>query len=146
MSKRVYTDIRLLLKNAGANVLPTYETLDAFRKERRSYVKELEDPFKGVKFDYEQCMKLSTVQLIRSLDLPLFNLNEVNLFVHDGLDGSGGHSIFNQKGCVETNNIIMYMFRIEKMKDLNDNIIYENSSHASSTACRPLMLLMGRNS
>ena len=144
MSKRVYTDIRLLLKNAGANVLPTYETLDAFRKERRPYVQELEEPFKGVKFDYEQCLKLSTVQLIRSLDLPLFNLNEVNLFIHDGLDGSGGHSIFNQKGCTETNNIIMYMFRIEKMKDLNNNIIYETSSHASSTACRPLMLLMGK--
>ena len=27
--------------------------------------------------------------------------------LHDGLDGSGGHSIFNQKGSEETNNIII---------------------------------------
>ena len=41
MTKRVYTEIRLLLKEAGADVLPTYENLDTFRKEHRPDVKEL---------------------------------------------------------------------------------------------------------
>ena len=64
--------------------------------------------------------------------------------LHDGLDGSGGHSIFNQQGSAETNNIIMFMFRVENLKTVNGEIIWENPSHASSSSCRPVMLLMGK--
>ena len=64
--------------------------------------------------------------------------------IHDGLDGSGGHSIFNQKGSIDTNNIIMYMFRIENLKTDNDEMLWENPSHASSSSCRPVMLMTGK--
>ena len=145
MSKRVYTDVRILLKNAGADVLPTYKKLDEFRKQRRPEVVKLDIPYHGVRFDYLKCLEITTSQLCRSIALPAFkNLREIKLVLHDGLDGSGGHSIFNQAGSQETNNIIMYMFRIEMMKDTSDNIIWENPSHASPLSCRPVMLLMGK--
>ena len=64
--------------------------------------------------------------------------------IHDGLDGSGGHSIFNQKGSSETNNLIMYMFRVANLKTARGEVLWENPSHASSSSCRPVMLLMGK--
>ena len=145
MTKRIYTEIRLLLKGAGADVLPPYDQLDRFRKEHRPEVLQLQQPHEGVKFPYEEALKLSTMQLLKSIDPPLLHdLSEVHLTVHDGLDGSGGHSIFNQKGNIETNNIIMYMFRIENIKSANGQLVWENPSHASSLSCRPVMLLMGK--
>ena len=143
MSKRIYTENRHLLKAAGADVLPPYEKLDKFRKEWRPVVEKLVNPFEGVKFDYVQCLKLPSCQLFTSLELPAFhNLNEIRMTLHDGLDGSGGHSIFNQVGSTETNN--MYMFRIENLKKTNGEILCQNPSHASSSSCRPVMLLMGK--
>ena len=117
MIKCIYTDIRLLLKGAGADILLSYGKLDEFRKERRPEVKTLKEPFQGVKYDYVESLKIATSQLLKSLELPnLQELNEVHLTIHDGRGGSGGHSIFNQKGSAETHNIIMYMFRVEKLK------------------------------
>ena len=90
MTKRIYTEIRLLLKGAGADVLPPYGKLLKFKTERRPPVEKLVNPCNGVKFDYLTCLKLTSVQLFTSLDLPVFhNLNEVHMTLHDGLDGSG---------------------------------------------------------
>ena len=145
MTKRIYTDIRLLLKDAGADVLPSYNKLLKFKKERRPTVQKLATPYSGVKYDYLQCLQLTSAQLFASLQLPAFhNLNEIQMTLHDGLDGSGGHSIFNQKGSIETNNIIMFMFRIENLKTVYGEVLWENPSHASSSSCRPVMLLMGK--
>ena len=146
MTKRVYTEIRLLLKDAGKDVLPPYEKLDEFKRENRPDVKKLEEPwFYGVKYDYVECLKHTTSQLLKSMELPMFHqLNELHMTLHDGLDGSGGHSIFNQKDSTETNNIIMYMFRVENLKTSNGELVWENPSHASSSSCRPVMLLMGK--
>ncbi|QQP40281.1 Uncharacterized protein FKW44_014273, partial [Caligus rogercresseyi] len=145
MSKRIYTDIRLLLKAAGADVLPAYDKLLAFKKERRPPVQKLANPFRGVRFDYLECLQLTSSLLLRSLALPAFrDLSEIHMTLHDGLDGSGGHSIFNQVGSDETNNIIMFMFRIENLKTVAGEVLWENPSHASSSACRPVMLLMGK--
>ena len=79
MTKCVYTEIRLLLKEAGADVLPTYGNLDKFRKEHRPDVKELKPPYVGVKFDYEKALKLTAAWLFKSIDLPVLqNINEVH--------------------------------------------------------------------
>ena len=75
MTRRIYIDIRLLLKGAGANVLPNYEDLDKFRKDHHPPIKELHNPYQGIK------------------------------------DG---------------------------------NVIWENSLHGSSSSCRTLMLLLGK--
>ena len=69
MSKHMYTDICILLKGAGVDVLSTNDKLDKFRRERRPEVEKLQDPFEGVKFDYVQYLQLTTGQLIRSLEL-----------------------------------------------------------------------------
>ena len=58
MTKHIYTEIRLLLKDAGKDVLSTYEKLDEFKRENRPTVKPLEEPwFQGVKYDYVECLK-----------------------------------------------------------------------------------------
>ena len=145
MTKRIYTDSRLLLKGAGADVLPPYYKLDEFRKERRPEVKKLKEPCQGVKYDYVECWKTTTTQLLKAIELTNpHELNEIHFTLHDGLDGSGGHSIFNQKGSAETSNIIMYMFRVGNLKQPNGEVIGENPSHASSSSCRPIMLLMAK--
>ena len=65
-------------------------------------MEKLQDPFKSGKFDYVQCLQL-TSQLIRSLELPAFlELNKIHLSLHDDLDENGGHSIFHQKRSTET--------------------------------------------
>ena len=146
MTKRIYTDIRLLLKDAGKDVLPTYEKLDEFKRENRPIVKPLEEPlFQGVKYDYVECLKYTTSQLLKSIELPIFHqLNEIHMKLHDGLDGSGGHSVFNQKGSTETNNIIMYMFLIEHLKTATGELVWQNPSHASSSSCRPIHVIDGK--
>ena len=145
MTRRIYTNIRLILKAAGKDILPPFESLLKFRKNRRPSVKELEEPYIGVKFDYAESLKLATHQLLKSIkNSAINNLSELHISVHDGLDGSGGHSIFNQKGSTETNNIIMYMFRIENIREASGEIVWTNPAHASSSSCRPVMLLMGK--
>ena len=145
MTRRIYTNIRLLLKGAGADVLPPYNQVTEYRKERRPPVQPLDGGHVGLKFDYVEALKLATSQQLLSLSPSLFsNLNELHLSVHDGLDGSGGHSLFNQKGSSETNNIIMHMFRIENIKKTDGELVWTNPSHGSASSCRPVMLLMGK--
>ena len=52
--------------------------------------------------------------------------------------------IFNQKEVSKTNNIIMHMFRTENILDIEDNVLWKNPHHASSSSCRPVMLLCGK--
>ena len=63
-------DADLILKDAGADGLPSYCKLDDFRKERRPEVKKKEEPFHGIKYDYIESLKITTSQLLKSLELP----------------------------------------------------------------------------
>ena len=145
MTKQIYTEIRLLHKDAGADILPSYDKLLKFKREQRPTVQKLATLYSGVKYDYLDCLQLTSAQLFVSLQLLAFhNLNELLMTLHGGLDGSGGHSIFNQKGSIQTNNIIMFMFHIKNLKTVNGEVLWENPSHASSSSCRPVMLLFGK--
>ena len=148
LSKRSYTSIRLILKTAGYDILPSYVQLENYRKSLRPEISQLPEPNKGVKYDYKQAIQLTTERIFSTLPASSFrNLTEVTINIHDGLDGSGGHSIFNQKDNPDTNNIIMYMFRVESITDNETKeIVYENSSHASENSSRPVMLIMGKES
>ena len=127
MTRRIYTDICLLFKGAGADVLPTYENLDKFRKEDRPPIQELQDPYQGIKFNYEEALKLTTSQLLKSINLPVIHiLEEVHLTVHDGLDGSGGHSIFNQKGSGYTKSATTQLLVILIGQKLNFPLLIES--------------------
>lgn len=148
LSQRSYTNIRLILKNAGHDILPTYNQLENYRKTLRPQISQLPDSHKGVQYDYPEAIKLTTQRIFATLPETSFkNLTEVVVNLHDGLDGSGGHSIFNQKGNAATNNIIMYMFRVESIIDAkNKKKVYENSLHCSENSARPVMLIMGKES
>ena len=131
MSKAIYIDICLWLKGAGANVAPIDDKLDKFSKEHQL---EVARPIWGCE------VWLCTMPLTyKSIELAAFyELNEIYL-LHEDFVESGGHSIFNQKGLTETNNIIMYMFRIENLKKPNGEIIWENPSHPFSS-CHPIVV------
>ena len=105
----------------------------------------LEDPYEGVKFDYTEALQKHTTQLLKTIPADrLQHLTEITMNLHDGLDGSGGHSIFNQMGASDTNNIIMYMFRTQNILDNESNEVWNNPLHASSSSCLPVILLLGK--
>ena len=82
MTRRIYTDICLLFKGAGPDILPTYENLDKFRKEHRPPIPVLQDPYQRIKFNYEEALKLTTSQLLKWINLPVIhNLEEVHLMM-----------------------------------------------------------------
>lgn len=144
LTQRTYTDIRLILKQAGSDVLPPYDNIESFKKNHRPTKIQLQEPQKGVRYDYSEALKLTVTQILITIELPPFvHLQELTLNIHDGCDGSGSHSIFNQKGASETNNIIMYMFRVESICS-NSDVIWRSQSHASASYCRPVMLLLGK--
>ena len=48
MTKRMYIDIRLLLKNDGNDILPVYDKINVYRKEKRPQPEKMQDPYKGI--------------------------------------------------------------------------------------------------
>ena len=98
----------------------------------------------GVQIDYKEALELTSFRLFECIGPDVFaNINEVNLKIHDGLDASGSHSIFNQKGSADTNNIIMYMFRAQIITSA-DKVLWENQYPGSTDSCQPLALFMGK--
>ena len=48
ITKRMYIDIRLLLKNDDYDILPVYDKFNEYRKEKRPPLEKLQDPYKGI--------------------------------------------------------------------------------------------------
>ena len=69
MTKRMYIDIRLLLKNDGHDILPVYDKLNEYRKEKRPPLEKLQDSYKGIKVDYKKALEKSAYQLLKTINL-----------------------------------------------------------------------------
>ena len=79
MTKRMYIDIRLLLKNDGHDILPVYEKLNEYRKEKRPPLEKLREPYKGIKVDYKKALEKSAYQLLKTINpSKLENLEEIH--------------------------------------------------------------------
>ena len=71
----------------------------------------------------------------------------------EGLDGSGRHAIYDQKGTVETHNMILWMWvPLEVSKDLDQdqpstsqsNVIWTEGTPNSPDAARPILITLGK--
>ena len=71
----------------------------------------------------------------------------------EGLDGSGRHAIYDQKGNVETHNMILWMWvPLEVSKDLDQdqpstsqsNVIWTEGTPHSPDAARPILITLGK--
>ena len=106
----------------------------------------MQGPSTGVRATYKDALSITAFRLFKSLEPSVFtNITEVTMHIHDGLDGSGDHSIYNQIGAADTNTIVMYRFRIQSLTH-SDNVLWQNPRPGSSSSCRPLLLLMGKES
>ena len=146
-TKRKYIHMRNILASVDMNIFPLYDDIAGYLDQITPDIKKVESdcPLVGVKIDYDDALRMTTTRILSTLTMtqPLV-INEINLMIHDGIDGSGSHSIFNQKNNEKTSNILMYMFRAEKITDESGTVIWSNPKSGSASACRPLMLLLGK--
>ena len=91
-------------------------------------------------------MTLTIQDIFRNDKVETLPPNQSTLTVHlkDGFDGSGNHSIFNQKGSERSSNIIIYEFMVLKITDEEGTVIYKEPLPNTPKASRPLMLLLGK--
>ena len=83
------------LKTSGLDVLPSLKRVRDFEQSVTPTVRELANK-QGVEFGYKEAVELSTKRIFQALankEIP-----HEDLTLEDGLDGSGSHSVFNQKG------------------------------------------------
>ena len=72
----------------------------------------------------------------------------------EGLDGSGRHAFYDQKGNVETHNMILWMWvPIDVSKDHQEqpctsssvsSVVWRKGSPNSPNAVRPIIITMGK--
>ena len=74
------------------------------------------DPLLGVSISVKESVQLHFQRLIQQLGL---QPGKYTMTVKEGLNGSGKHSVFDQKGNVQTHNMIMWMWvALEIYKDV----------------------------
>ncbi|KAL5254995.1 hypothetical protein ACHWQZ_G014442 [Mnemiopsis leidyi] len=142
LGREGYQRLTRSLKTSDLDVLPSWKTVRAYERTLTPEVKELEDKM-GVEFDYKEALGKSAEQIIKQLD-PKPTDTKLTLTVKDGLDGSGSHSIFNQDGNKNTHNIVITMFTPLSLISSNGDTIWVEPSPASPLTCRPLSLLLGK--
>ena len=65
----------------------------------------------GVKFHYSEALEL-TIKPILSINHESENVRKITVYLKDGVDGSGGHVIYQQVQNEQTHNLILFMFCI----------------------------------
>ena len=116
-------------------------------------------PLPGVSINVKESVHLHFQRLIQQLGL---QPGKYTMTVKEGLDGSGRHSVYDQKGNVQTHNMIMWMWvALEVYKDVpvvnadpslpststsanGRDIIWKEPSPSSPDAARPILLVLGK--
>ena len=121
--------------------LPSWKALRSFQKEITPSIL-FDTQLRGVRISYEDALKFT----LNSLFSKIVNLpDKVNVFLKDGVDGSGGHAIYQQLGNQQTHNIIMYMFCVLRITNSDsDMVLFEEEKKTSPFAMRPLFLVLGK--
>ena len=143
LGRRRYTKQKKLLKAAGFDVLPSYKKLDHFKKTRVPEIHFLPAPYIGVCVNLEEAVTMSMKRLEDSGQVKILNNSQLSLKY--GFDGSGSHNIFNQKGNAETSNILLSTFCPLSLEHNNTNLWKETTPN-SATAQKPYCLQMGKES
>ena len=96
LGREGYQRVVRALRSTDIDVFPSWKSLRSFESDITPTIHPLNDGL-GVEFSYEDALTKTTERILESLD-ELPEENTLTLYVKDGLDGSGSHSIFNQNG------------------------------------------------
>ena len=99
-----YTSLRQELKTKVD--LPAHYRLMQHKNSIMPEIVDLTDPLSGVSLRVKDSVQLHFQRLIMQLGL---EPGKYTMKVKEGLDGSGRHSVYDQKGNVQTHNMIMWM-------------------------------------
>ena len=117
------------------------------------------DPLPGVPISVRESIQLHFQRLIQQLGL---QPGKYTMTVKEGLDGSGRHSVYDQKGNVQTHTMIMWMWvALEVYKDVPVAVMNADPSISSTSAngrdkirnepfpsspdaARPILLVLGK--
>ena len=106
-----------------------------------------EDHIIGVKYNYKEAIEIGikrTLLLADDTHLPPSG-STLKVKIKDGVDGSGPHAIYHQLNNVNTHNMILYMFCILDIIDVQTKSPIFTEQHPNSpNAMRPLFILMGK--
>ena len=110
IGKSSYKKLRGILKSeVGDHVVPCYDAVASHNKKITPNAEPLSPPYSGVKYPLIPAITMTCQRQLSTLALDFSQDKLAEVTFKAGFDGSGGHSIFNQKGSAATNNIIMAM-------------------------------------
>ena len=148
IGKLRYRELRRFFKAENIRIT-SYDKLAIFRhkiyliNEMRYFSKEIGSPV-GIFLPYRLLVTQTLNELVEA-ERGLHNAEyPLTAKLTDGLDGSGSHTIYNQKQIppdLTTKNFLLFSFKILWIKDSSGNILWRNPSPNSPFAMRPVALL-----
>ena len=83
-------------RSSEIDVMPSWKSLRCFESSITPTIHPLNNGL-GVEINYEDALSKTMERILETLEV-LPDEDNLTLYVKDGLDGSGSHSIFNQNG------------------------------------------------
>ena len=143
LGRQTYTHQKRLLKSVNCPIFPSWSKLRKFQDSITPPVLELEAPQTGVYFPFYTAVRTTMVRIFGDKDIEFSRASEMSLRIKYGFDGSGSHSMYNQKNNVDTHNMILTVFCPLDIYD-KDNKVWEETSPNTPQTQRPLMLQLGK--
>ena len=147
--KRQYTELRLDLK--PYLLLPSYNNIKIAKDILMPKKDILPRSLTGIKYQYKDALNKHFIRFFE--DHSELSASKYKVLIKDGCDGSGRHSIYNQKGNSKTHNMVLYMFvvlEISKIRldcyNVQDKyeLVYSELQPNSADKSRPIALIMGK--
>ena len=129
----------------GKVLLPAWKDLRLNQKKITPTVFHQIDPLIGVSYDYFEALKLTIQRALHLVQNLPPSGSSLIVRLKDGVDGSGSHPIYHQRNNVNSNNMILYMFCLLTIVDVNTDIaIFTENQPNSPHAMRPLFIVIGK--
>ncbi|XP_063677373.1 uncharacterized protein LOC134813500 [Bolinopsis microptera] len=144
IGKSSYKKLRGILKSeVGDHVVPCYDAVASHNTKITPNAEPLSPPYSGVKYPLIPAITMTCQRQLSTLALDFSQDKLAEVTFKAGFDGSGGHSIFNQKGSAATNNIIMAMICPISIRYGGDNVWTQPYPQSQNTH-RPIILQLGK--
>ena len=148
LGRQTYTQQRRIMSKTGVKVFPPWSHLRKMQSTITPVPVNLPAPYIGVHYPLSEAVKMTVSRIFKTI--PNEKLADLGPIVkHDikfGFDGSGSHSLYNQKNNVDTSNIIITMICPLKIANENGMELWTQLSPNSPLTQRPISLQMGKES
>ena len=128
LGRKKYYCARKLMSQHCIDVLPSWYELQQHQKSITPAILEFPNPHKGNFTTLYEAVEVTLRRLCATMkanDLTALQSSKNYLHIKIGVDGSGGHNIYQQVNNVETNNIISYMFWLLKITAENGTVLWQ---------------------